>query len=90
MYEANLLLNCKEVVQLLVAPLPLSFGGKLEVKLQCEIQATYGSYLINKSIWAGVIVGEGFINDQEHDAGEEGQGQDDQNRHLEAVQAHGQ
>lgn len=29
-----------------------------------------------------MIVGEGFINHQEHDAGEEGQGQDDQNRHL--------
>lgn len=40
------------------------------------------SYLINESIWAGVVVGEGFINHQEHDAGEEGQGKDDQNRHL--------
>ena len=30
-----------------------------------------------------MVVGEGFINHQEHDAGEEGQGQDDQDRHLE-------
>lgn len=29
-----------------------------------------------------MVVGEGFINHQEHDAGEEGQGKDDQNRHL--------
>lgn len=33
-----------------------------------------------------MVVGEGFINHQEHDAGEEGQGQDDQNRHLEGGQ----
>lgn len=29
-----------------------------------------------------MVVGEGFINHQEHNAGEEGQGQDDQNRDL--------
>lgn len=29
-----------------------------------------------------MVVGEGFVNHQEHDAGEEGQGQDDQNGHL--------
>ncbi len=33
-----------------------------------------------------MVVGEGFINHQEHNAGEEGQGQDDQNRHLEGGQ----
>lgn len=33
-----------------------------------------------------MVIGEGFINHQEHDAGEEGQGQDDQNRHLRAGQ----
>lgn len=30
-----------------------------------------------------MVVGEGFIDHQEHDAGQEGQGQDDQNGHLE-------
>ena len=50
------------------------------------MKATYWSYLINESIGAGVVVGEGFINHQEHDAGEEGQSQDDQNRHLEEGQ----
>ena len=43
-------------------------------------------HLINESVWAGVVVGEGFVNHQEHDAGEEGQGQDDQNGHLEGGQ----
>lgn len=51
-----------------------------------KYRLTYGCYLINESIWAGMVVGEGFINHQEHDAGEEGQGQDDQNRHLERGQ----
>ena len=45
-----------------------------------------GSYLIDESIWAGVVVGEGFINHQEHDAGEEGQCQDDQDGHLQGGQ----
>lgn len=44
------------------------------------------SYLINESVRAGVVVGEGFIHHQEHDAGEEGQGQDDQDGHLEGGQ----
>lgn len=33
-----------------------------------------------------MVVGEGFINHQEHNAGKEGQGQDDQNRHLQGGQ----
>lgn len=33
-----------------------------------------------------MVVGEGFIYHQEHNAGKEGQGQDDQNRHLQGGQ----
>lgn len=33
-----------------------------------------------------MVVGEGFVNHQEHDAGEEGQGQDDQDGNLEGGQ----
>lgn len=41
--------------------------------------------LVYESIWTGVVIGEGFINHQENDAGEEGQGKDDQNGNLEPL-----
>lgn len=41
------------------------------------------SNLVDESVRAGVIVGKGFIDHQEDDAGQEGQSQDDEDGHLE-------
>lgn len=40
-------------------------------------------YLIDKSLWAAVVIGEGFINHEEHDAGKESEGQADEDGDLE-------
>lgn len=40
--------------------------------------------LVYESVWTGVVVGEGFVNHQEHDATKEGQGQEDQYGNLES------
>lgn len=39
-------------------------------------------YLIDKPLRAAVVIGEGFVNHQEHDAGEEREGQADQDGDL--------
>lgn len=41
-----------------------------------------GPYLIDKPLRAAVVIGEGFVNHQEHDAGEEREGQADQDGDL--------
>lgn len=39
-------------------------------------------YLIDKSLGTAVVIGEGFVNHQEHNAGEESEGQADKNGDL--------
>lgn len=66
-------------------PLPNIDTGEEKKTLLMSPRAAHlpqAPYLIDKSLRTAVVIGEGFVNHQEHNAGEESEGQADKNGDL--------
>lgn len=65
-----------------VIPFPVALPKRHQCYVTLNESKRGQPHLVNESVWAGMVVGEGFVNHQEHDAGEEGQSQDNENGDL--------